>query len=186
MLNFMIHLLLNKFKNMKVKALLLIMAITLVSCGGDKTKNAEVKDKTENVSDNYVVEVDAIYEKNDSLVFFYEVDGIVKYENPITLKVTGAPTSQHLLIRMPENTPIENLIYTVSTNKEQPKITITNVTIKNGEKTIDGTNYKYGENFFTDESFKWNDTDKSYILNHANKYPPALVGNDKLRASLSQ
>ena len=162
-----------------------MVAIAMISCGGDKPKNVEVDD-SKVTKDNYVIEMDAIYEKNDSIVFFFEVDGSVKYEYPISLKVTGSPTIQHLSVKMPENVSIENLTCTVSTNKDQTKVFIPNITIKNGDKVIDGSDFKYGQNFLTDESFKWNESDKNYILTHTNKYPPGLVGSENLKALLSE
>ncbi|WP_159801374.1 hypothetical protein [Flavobacterium sp. MK4S-17] len=169
---------------MKSKVLFLFLIAGLVSCGGDKPKNAEAVEANKETPNNFVVEIDAIYEKNDSLVFYYEVDGTVKYENPVTLKVNGSPEPQLLKVEMPKGIALENLTYTVSTNKEQLKVKITNISIKNGDKVIDGRDFKYSEYFMSDESFKWNDADKSYIVSHDNKYPPAFVGNDNLRAKL--
>ena len=186
MLNFIIHLLLNKLKKMKRKALLLILAVAMVSCGGDRPKNVEVSDKESETPDKFVMEIDGIYEKNDSIIVYYELDGSVKYENPTTLKITGSPEIQHLTVNLPENVPVESLIFTASTNKEQTSLMINNITVKNGKDIIDGKDYKFSENFLSDPSFKWDEKNARYTLIHTNQYPPSFVGSEKLKALLAK
>lgn len=170
---------------MKKILVLFVVSIGLVSCGGDKPKNADVKADNQAPA-KYVVEIDGIYEKNDSIVVFYEVDGSVKYDNPTSLKITGSPDVQHLTVKLPEGIPVESLIFTASTNKEQASLMINNITIKNGNDVIDGSNYKYAENFLSDASFKWDDKNARYTLIHTNQYPPSFVGSENLKSLLAK
>lgn len=170
---------------MKKILVLFVISMGLISCGGDKPKNVDVKDDTANKPvDKYVLEIDGIYEKNDSIIVYYELDGSVKYENPTTLKVTGSPEIQHLTLNLPEGVPIESLIFTASTNKEQNSLMINNITVKNGAMVIDGKDYKYSKNFLSDPSFKWDEKNSRYTLTHTNQYPPSFVGSENLKSLL--
>lgn len=169
---------------MKKILVLFVVSIGLISCGGDKPKNVDAKENSKPAK--YVVEIDGIYEKNDSIVVFYEQDGSVKYDNPTSLKITGSPEIQHLTINLPEGVPIESLIFTASTNKEQNSLMINNITIKNGDDVIDGKNYKYSTNFLSDASFKWDEKNERYTLIHTNQYPPSFVGSENLKSLLAK
>lgn len=171
---------------MKKKFLLLLLTIGLASCGGDKPKNVEVNSSQSDTPDKFVLEIDAIYEKNDSIIVYYELDGNVRYEVPTTMKITGSPEIQHLVINLPEAVPIESLIFTASTNKEQSSLMINNITIKNGKKVIDGKDYKFSENFLSDISFKWDEKNARYSLIHTNQYPPSFVGSENLKSLLAE
>jgi hypothetical protein len=170
---------------MKKAIFTLIIIFSLMSCGSDKKKaDVETEEKKEVVK--YSMEIDAIYEKDDSLTVVYQLDNIMQYEKPIYQKVEGSPMPQKIIFNFPEGEYPENLNITVSSNKEQSHVTIKNVTIKIGDKTIDGSNYKFIDYFLTDVSFSWDLEKSRYNLTHTNKYPPALVGNEKLLSLMIQ
>jgi hypothetical protein len=164
---------------MKNSILALIIVFSLISCGSDKKKDdLKVEEKKEAIS--YSLELDAIYEKDDSLKVFYQLDNVMQYDKPVYQKVEGSPMPQKIVIRFPKGENPENLNIIVSTNKEQSHLTIKSISIKIGEDLIDGSNYKYSEFLTTDPSFTWDLEKSRYNLIHTNEYPPALVGNDKL------
>lgn len=168
---------------MKKILLLLVVSSALFSCGNEKSKDAPVVNEEKKTAEKYALEIDAIYEKDDSLVVFYEKDGYFKYDTPISLKIKGSPTTQRLIIDLPE--VVENLKLEVSTNKEQSVLTMTNLSVKKGSKVVvDGSNLKYSEYFLTDESFTWDIEKSRYNLKHTNKYPPGLIGNEVLKSML--
>jgi len=170
----------------KINLLMLIMVLSLVSCGKDK-KNSESNNTniSEMVKDKFVLEMDAIYEKNDSLVVFYEKDGYFDYNKPNSLKVVGSNLPQRILFVLPENIGAENYKIVVSTNKEQKTLKVLNISVKNDNKLVfDGSNNKFDAFFMTDESFGWDSEKSLYTLNHSNQYPPALIGKPELKQIL--
>jgi hypothetical protein len=170
---------------MKKIFLLLIASSALLSCGDEKPKKVPVNEEKK-ISDKYALEIDAIYEKDDSLVAFYQMDDYFQYEKPISLKIKGSPDIQRLNINFPEGIAVENIKLEISTNKTQDHITVKNISIRNGKEFIDGDNYKHAEYFLTDESLSWDEKNSRYILNHSNKYPPGFLGNENLQSMLAK
>ncbi|WP_133609045.1 hypothetical protein [Flavobacterium cheniae] len=170
---------------MKKTIIMLISVIALVSCGKDKK---EVKDNTVvQVVDKYSLEIDAIYEKNDSINVFYKMDGYFQYEKPISATIKGSQMPQKVKVQIPEGIAIENIKIEVSTNKEQEGLTVQNISILNNDKVvIDGSNGKHSEYFLTDESFTWDLEKSRFKLNHSNKYPPGLLGNELTESLLTK
>lgn len=166
---------------------MLLSVLTLVSCGKEK-ENVEGKDSAAaEVLDKYSLELDAIYEKNDSINVFYKMDGYFQYEKPISTIVNGSQLPQKIKVQIPEGIAIENIKIEVSTNKEQEGIAVQNISILNNDKVvIDGSNGKHSDYFLTDESFTWDLEKSRFKLNHSNKYPPGLLGNDLTESFLTK
>lgn len=178
-----IHLL-KILKQMKKILLLIISVVTLISCGRDKSEET-VEEVVETKVDKFYLEIEGTFEKNDSLVVFYQKDNYFKYEEPFSTVIKGSPQPQKFKIAMPEGTAVENFSITISTNKEQSNVTITNISIfNNDEVVVDGREYKFSEYFLTDSSFTWDNEKSNFKLNHDNKYPPGLTGSEKLLAIL--
>ncbi len=164
---------------MKKTFILFISVIALVSCGKDKSVPSEAKQSAP--ADKYGVEIEATYEKDDSIVAFYQKQGYYQYDRPVSVLVKGAPGMQKIMIDFPEGEPVENIKITASTNKAQEYLTIKNISVKNnGKVTIDGDSGKHAEYFATDEGFSWDEKNSRYKLDHTKKYPPSLVGNEAL------
>ncbi len=172
---------------MKKTIIMLLSVLTLVSCGKEKENGAEKDKAGTGLLDKYSLELDAIYEKNDSINVFYKTDGFFQYEKPITTKVNGSQLPQKIKVQIPEGIAIENIKIEVSTNKEQEALTIQNISILNNDKVVvDGSNGKHSEYFVTDESFSWDLEKSRFKLNHSNKYPPGLLGNDLTESLLTE
>ncbi|WP_338409382.1 hypothetical protein [uncultured Flavobacterium sp.] len=166
---------------MKKIITVLVCVFTLISCGSDKKKEGQ-----EPQEDIYSIEINAIYEKDDSIAVFYQTDNYMQYDKPLSQLIKGSPMPQKLVIYVPQGIVAENFIVVASTNKNQPHITVTNITVNIGDLTIDGSNYKYSDLFLTDASFSWDLEKARYNLTHTNKYPPAFVGNEKLLSLVLQ
>ena len=167
------------------KLVLLLISITLISCGGDKKK--EVIENVEVAKDKYSIILDGVYEKDDSIAVFYQVDGYFKYDKPVSLKIKGSTLAQRFTIELPQDIAIENLSIVASTNKTQDFITVKNISLLNNNLSIfNGENYKHSEYLLTDNSFSWDAKNIRYNLNHNNKYPPSFSGNDKLISLLAK
>lgn len=165
---------------MKKIFLLLVVAVSLYSCGSDKKKENSAEAEAV-VTDKYNVVLEAIYEKDDSIVVFYQKDKFFQYEKPTSLKIKGSPLMQKLTVNIPEGIAIENLSITSSTNKSQDFITIKGISVLNDKTVIfDGSNGKHSEIFLTDPSFSWDLKNSRYNLNHKNQYPPSILGSEKL------
>lgn len=163
---------------------LILVAIILTSCGKDKK---EVVEEAKVPALNYSLVIDAVYEKDDSIVAFYKLDNYFKYDNPVTLRIKGGAMSQRIKLTFPQGVAIEDINLTASTNKEQAYITIKNMSVLNNETVVvDGDNYKHSDYFLSDQSFSWDPKFSRYNLNHSNQYPPGFVGNEKLKSALSK
>lgn len=178
----MIHLQL-KINNMKKIVLLFVAVLLATSCKDKK----EVVEETKAAEINYSLVIDAVYEKDDSIVAFYKLDNYFKYDKPVTLKIKGGALSQRIKLDFPEGVAIEDINLTASTNKEQAYITVKNMSVLNNETVVvDGNNYKHSDYFLSDQSFSWDPKFSRYNLNHGNQYPPGFVGNEKLKSALSK
>ena len=165
----------------------LFLSFAFVSCGTDKKESVNETSVEVKESIKYSVVLEAIYEKDDSLVVFYQKDKYFKYENPISQVIKGSPMPQKITINIPKGIDVENIKITASTNKEQPHVTINNVSIlKNDSLVIDGSQGKHSEYFLTDETFSWDVEKSRYKLDHNKQYPPSLVGNDLLLSLLEK
>jgi uncharacterized protein YcfL len=167
---------------MKKIVLLFIGSILLFSCGGDKKKQV-----TEEVvvKDNYSVEIEGIYEKDDSITVHYQINNYYMYDNPVNQVVKGSPMPQKINISIPEGVAIENVKLVVSSNKEQAFLDIKNIVIKNNKKIIEGYDkLNYSEYFATDDKFSWDDKNSRFILDHTGENPPTMVGKETLLSLL--
>ncbi|GEM54458.1 hypothetical protein B0A58_01890 [Flavobacterium branchiophilum NBRC 15030 = ATCC 35035] len=158
---------------------LVLSALIIVSCGKEKKTDSE-QETLEVSGDKFTLEIEGIYEKDDSLIVFYENEGFFVHDKPTSVKVKGSPLNQKIIVDMPKNIFPSNFKITVSTNKDQKNLLISNVTIKNGKLLIDGSNDKYSKLFATDESFSWDEKNSRFTLNHSNKYPPSFIGTKEL------
>lgn len=169
---------------MKKIIVTLVSVFSLISCGSDK-KNEENATVEAKPAFKYSVLMDAIYEKDDSIVVFYETDGFMQYEKPISYKIKGSPMSQSIKIEIPEGIVVENIKIEASTNKLQNILTVKNISVLKDDKLVlDGANGKHSEYFLTDESFSWDLENSRYKLSHTNKYPPGFIGNELAKSFL--
>ena len=163
---------------MKKLFLMFVTVAALVSCGKDKKEVV-----TETASNPTIsLEIEGTYIEDDSVEVFYQTEGVIQYDKPIIKTVKGSPLPQRIVFEMPTGLAVENFVIHPSLSKKQEFLTLTNIAIKVGDNLIDGANYKYAENFITDESFKWDTANSRYILTHTNKYPPGMSGKESLTA----
>jgi hypothetical protein len=168
---------------MKKVVLLLLSGLVLFSCGRNKKEGLEETIKLKEIS----LVIDGVYEKDDSLVVYKKVSGYYLYDMPITYKVKGSALIQRILLDIPGGENVSNFSIVASTNKQQEHLTLKNISIKSNDSLIfDGDNFKHSEYFMADESFIWDPKLLRCNLVHTNKYPPGLVGNEKLEEILSK
>lgn len=185
-MKFVIHLAKNKNLNMKKVFLSLIVAFVVMSCGDDKGKKPQ-ESVVEEVKDTYSITMDALYEKDDELIFVYKFNGFWDYEHPIKHKVTGQPGMQRIVIKVPANIAMENVQVDLSSNKEQQFLPLTNVTIsKNDKQLYNGANMAFVPYFNMGVGVSWDAEKTRYILHFDKEYPPRMVGNEKLEELLKQ
>lgn len=166
------------------KLVLLLITIALVSCGKEK-KNVEIKEEKE--LNNYTLTIEAIYPKDDSISVVYMTGNYFQYEKAISLKIKGSASLQQLPITIPQDIIIENVQITLSTNKDQNKITLKNLSVFNNKSEIfNGSNFTYSEYFDFNPGVSWDIKDKSFDLNFDGKFPPGMTGNNSLIAKLSK
>lgn len=166
---------------MKKTVLFLLTSLFLVSCGKE---NKEEVIKEKEVTNKYSIIIEAVYEKNDSLLFIYEKEGSFLFDKVKGMKVTGSPLAQQIAFDFPEGEKIDNIGITMSFNKDQKNLVVKGITIKNGDKTIISANDNYLTYFQADEGFSWDAKNSMYILDHTKKYPPSLMGSEDLKIML--
>lgn len=167
---------------MKNIFLVTLVSLFIFSCGGKKEKVID----SDVVADNYSIAIDAVYEKNDSLLFIYAQDGSLKFEKVKGMAVKGSPLIQRLVFNFPAGDKVENVGITMSQNKDQKTLVVKAITIKNNDKEIIGSKDNYLTYFQADEGFTWNVKETRYDLNHDKKYPPSLMGSEALKTALSK
>lgn len=161
------------------KIILLLSVVVLSSCGGDKSKErGEVEEVI--AKDKYAVILNALYEKDDELVFTYKKGGYWDYDHPVKFPVKGQPGMQQITVDVPEGGSFENVQIDLSTNKEQKVLTLTGLSISHNDKiVIDGKNMGFVPFFNTGTGLKWDEKNMRYDLIFGLEYPPRIVGNEK-------
>lgn len=166
---------------MKKNVLFVLVSLCLVSCGEEKKQPVIEKDVEVNM---YSVIIDAVYEKNDSLLFIYEKEGAFLYDKVKGISVKGSPLAQQIVFNFPENEKVENIGITMSFNKDQKNLVVKSITIKNGDKTIISPEDNYLTYFLAGDGFSWDAQNSMYVLDHSKQYPPSFMGSEELKAML--
>jgi hypothetical protein len=170
---------------MKKLVLIFFSGLLLLSCGRNKK---EESDETLNAKLNKItLLIDGVYEKDDSIVVYKKVGGFFLYDMPISYKLKGSALIQRILIEIPGGENASNFSIVASTNKLQEHLTLKNISVKSNDSLVfDGDNFKHSDYFMADQSFIWDPKLLRCNLVHTNKYPPGLVGNEKLEEILSK
>ncbi len=173
---------------MKRIFIFLIIAASMVSCGDKEAKDiGQAEAAAQLKQDLYSVVVDGTFPQNDSIILYYKLLGHVQYDKPVKTAVKGSELAQRLTIDVPSDVKPESFVIVASTNKEQKIISIPNITVMMNDKIlVDGANYRHNQYFMTDQSFKWDDKNQRFELNHSNQYPPAFTGSQLLEDALKQ
>lgn len=168
---------------MKKIALIILVSLSFISCGNEK-KTEEVVKEEKVVENKYSVIIDAVYEKNDSLLFIYEKNGAFLFDKVKGISVKGSPLAQQITFDFPVGEKVDNIGITMSFNKDQKNLVVKSITIKNGEKTIISPNDNYLTYFQAGDGFSWDPNTSMYILDHTKQYPPSFMGSEQLKALL--
>lgn len=173
---------------MKKTALILVIITLFFSCGKDKKADQqEEKNPVENVDANkFVVLLDAIYEKNDTLkVFVYDENDNEILNSVIKVAVIGSPNPQTLEFKLTEGFVPFNLGIGFScSNKEQESFLLKGISIKNGDDLV----YKpedYLKYYANNDQLLMDVPTGIHKLKHDKDYPAGFVGNIELKSALS-
>ncbi len=168
---------------MKKIALLLIAGFIFFSCGKEKKEVEETKTVKESLKTSLIL--DAVYIKDDTIKVFYKQDNFFNYDNPTVVQIKGSDSIQRIVIDMPMDVAVENFSIVASTNKDQKTLVVKNISVQENDVIVfDGSDYKHTEYFLSDESFSWDEENQRCNLTHTNKYPPGIVGSEKLEMLL--
>lgn len=165
---------------MKTK-LLTILSITLTllllgSCQNSaSTENQDEKD-------NYSVEIEGLFQKNDKLEVYFLVDGKDwNNDNSVSQAIYASAKMQKITLDLPKGIEPKNLRIDLGVNPSQAYVTIKNISIKFKNKKLDGGNENYVEWFTPNEFVTWDMNYYGYKLSSVNgSYDPYLMGNDLL------
>ena len=131
---------------MKKLVLIFFSGILLLSCGRNKKEESS---ETVNLKLNKIaLLIDAVYEKDDSILVYKKVNGYYLYDNPVTYKVKGSALIQRILIDIPGEEKVSNFSIVASTNKLQEHLTLKNISVKSNDSLVfDGDNFKHSGYF---------------------------------------
>lgn len=163
-----------------------VFSLVLFSCGKDK-KAEDAKEVVVN-TDEYVVTLDAIYEKNDStyLNVYDQADHDIA-DLKVYTNVEASPIVQTVEYKIKKGAEFSNVCFSLSTNKEQNTIQIKAVTIKkNGKLIIGGPGDHWDYYFANNDQLVIDMTTGIHKLKHDQIYTAGLVGNDLLKSLLAK
>lgn len=152
----------------------------LNSCVKKSNNNKTIKNNT------FSVTLTSVFEKNDTLVFNYEKNGVWQDKKQEKLAVDSYSGFQEVRFDFPENVRIDNIKITMSTNKKQEYIVFKNIKIQKGEKIIVNDSENYTSYFLLNDCFIWDSKNSCLLLNHLKKYPPIFQGNEVLIQKLKR
>lgn len=174
---------------MKKLILGLTVVLSFLSCGKEGKTDEQPAEgvKNENVQKNqFVVLLDAIYEKNDTLkVFVYDENDNEILDSAIKVAVLGSPNQQTVEFKLPEGyTPYNLGIGFSCSNKEQDSFVLKGISIKNGEDLV----YKpeeYLKYYANNDQLVMDVPTGLHKIKHEKNYPAGFVGNIELKSALS-
>lgn len=157
------------------------MSVMLFSCGKNKQDIVITPEKVV----KYVVSLEAIYPKDDSIAVIFKTDGYFQYEKAVSLKIKGSDLVQKLNIDMPDGVQVDNVQLTVSTNNNQEKITLKDISILNDNvKLIDVNNLAITDFFDFNPGLALDFKERFCTLNFKGQYPPGITGNKNIEQKL--
>jgi|SRR5690606_20646394 len=174
---------------MKKLILVFLTSLVIFSCGKEKNTDAETTlestPEVEVKKTEFSIILDAIYEKNDSVILqVYDANGNGYLDKDVAVAVVGSPLAQRIELKSPSGLDIYNMALVFSTNKEQDSFTLKSITmLKDGVEMIKPDNFLY---FFANNDQMVMDVNTGvHKLKHEDKgYHPAFVGNDQMKAIL--
>ncbi|RTY88276.1 hypothetical protein EKM02_10585 [Flavobacterium sp. RSP49] len=175
---------------MKKVVLLFLSSIVLLSCGGDKKKENVETTNEEVISDkgNFSVVMDAVYKKNDSIVFYYTQNGFeCTNEQAIKQAITGSDSIQNITIQLPGNVILENFRINLSNNPDQETVLLSKFRIKRNENIFDIQQVDFSKYLNFNENVSWDDTLKGFkFISVKDSYTPRVLGNQGLESKLTE
>lgn len=168
---------------MKKIVLLSLISLVIVSCGKEKKQDVE---KT--VKSDFVVYLDAVYEKNDSTYLnIYDRNGKDMLSSRVYVNVKGSPIVQRVVYKIPTGLEFSNICFSLSTNKEQKTLQIKAISIlNNGQAIIGGNGEKTDRLFANGDQLVMNLKTGIHELKHDKAYCPGLAGNEMLKAIIEK
>ncbi len=169
---------------MKNLILVILTGLFMVSCGKNSKENEET---TAKITNKYVVSIEAIYQKNDScVVVLYDENDNEILDKRTKIAIKGMEVSQKINVDLPEGVQPYNIGLGLSTNKEQSNITLTKIAISKNDKIIAGNPSEgYLPYFSNNDCIVIDPNTLKHSLKHDKPYSPGLVGNESLKAALS-
>ncbi len=169
---------------MKRIILLSIFSLVLFSCGKEKKQ----VDENEVSKSDFVVNLDAIYEKNDSTYLnIYDKNGVDLLQSRVYVNVKGSPLVQQVSYKIKKGLEFSNICFSLSTSKEQKTIQIKGISILNNGKILIGGPGEKTDRFFANGDQLVMDLKTGiHQLLHEKPYAPGLAGNDILKSIIEK
>lgn len=164
---------------MKTK-LLNLLAITFLFVFGACQNSVNTENHTQ--KDNYSIEIEGLFQKNDKLEVYYLIEGKDwNNDNSVSQTIYASNKMQKITLDLPKDVEPKNLRVDLGVNPSQTYVTIKNISIKFKDKVLDGSNEIFIDWFTPNEFVTWDMNYYGYKLSPVNgSYDPYLMGNDLL------
>lgn len=163
---------------MKTKLLSLFTILLLIfgSC-----QNAVNKDSS-SIKDNYSIEIEGLFQKNDKIEIYYLVEGKDwNNDNSVSQAIYASNKMQKIVLDLPKDVNPKNFRIDLGVNPSQGYVTIKNISIKYKDKILDGSNENFIDWFTPNEFVSWDMNYYGFKLSSVNgSYDPYLMGTDLL------
>ena len=176
-------------RNNFIKAVILVLISTFVSCKNDGKKIETTEEKV--VVDNKLnVVMNLIVEKDDNFQIYYTEDGSDNFtaDKFVNIDVKGSPTAQEIVFKIPEDVLPRQLRFDIGSNKEQKDIKIISFKLKYFDKIFEVQGKDFWVYFGNNTSIKYSRENAiaTPLTKNAEGYDPIFGGTSNLTKELDK
>lgn len=163
----------------------LTIFILLISCGSENQEKKQEKTAKENNLVELIVEFKSAFNDKFEVYYTVEPNEQIKGDYKLVCNTYGSDQMQRLVFQFPSGELPYKLRLDVGENPSANNITIKNVSVKYGDKLIDGDNGQFADYFNLYEGIKYNTDSFIYEFVPVNgKKDPFIFSNEYLDSRL--
>jgi hypothetical protein len=172
---------------MRKVSFLVLVSILLVSCGGDKKKEAVVDQKAV-VMHNFSVAIEGTYKENDTLTLYYTQEGAECTDDQAIKKVVvGSDVNQIISIELPFDVNMDNFRLNLSANDKQQTVILNAIKLKSNKKTLTIPQIDFSKYLNFNSNVSWDDSQKGFkFISTDDGYIPRVLANIELESKLTE
>lgn len=170
------------------KMLLLAAFLIILSCNStDNSDEKNLDTKSDIASNEITLIIEFKLNSNDKFNVYYsdEPNLDITGENVLSKYVFTNNDFQKLTFNFPKGEKPYKIRLDLGNNPKATEITIKNITLKYGDKKIDGNDGLFLKYWFANQSLQWDNTNYFYnIVPFENSKNPMLISNEELNNSI--